>query len=206
MTRLGSIAEIRMGATLRGRDATRPVPNGRFQILRIGDISQDGHLLTDKFDRIEPNESISQELFLRSGDVLFPNRGTRTTAFTYRLDQGHTVVGAQFFILRPDTHRVLPEYLAWFLRTEEMAKYFEGHRRGTYVKIIQRSALTDLAMPLPPLDVQQRIVDAAELAVIERNLTERLADLKWRLANNQLMLAAQGSAENLPTDLTNETD
>jgi restriction endonuclease S subunit len=196
MTRLGSIAEVRMGATLRGRDATRPVPNGRFQFVRIGNISQDGRLVNDKFDRIDPNESISQELFLRSGDVLFPNRGTRTTAFTYRLDQGETLVGAQFFILRPDANIVLPEYLAWFLRTEEAAKYFEGHRRGTYVQIIQRSILTDLEMPLPPLAVQHRIVEMAELAITERNLTERLADLKWKLANNQLRLAAQSSAGN----------
>jgi len=185
-----------MGATLRGRDATRPVPNGRFQFVRIGDISQDGRLLTEKFDRIEPGESVSEELFLRSGDVLFPNRGIRTTAFTYRLEQGDTLVGAQFFILRPDATRLLPEYLAWFLRSEEAAKYFDGHRRGTYVKIIQRSVLTDLEIPLQPLAVQHRIVDMADLAVTERTLTERLADLKWKLANDQLTLAARDSAAN----------
>jgi restriction endonuclease S subunit len=194
MIRLGSIAEIRMGATLRGRDATRPVPDGRFQFVRIGDVSQDGQLLTGKFDRIEPSESVSEDLFLRSGDVLFPNRGTRTTALAYRLDQGNTLVGSQFFILRPDTNRVLPEYLAWFLRSEEAGKYFDGHRRGTYVKIIQRSVLTDLEMPLPPLEVQRRIVEMADLAVTERNLTERLAGLKWKLANDQLVLAARNSA------------
>ena|ERR1035441_7825144 len=193
MIRLSSIAEIRMGATLRGRDATRPVPSGSYRLVRIGDISQDGTLLNEDFVCIEPRQSVSEELVLRSGDVLFPNRGTRTTALTYRLNQAKTIAGAQFFVLRPETTRVLPEYLAWFLRTEEAAKYFTGKRKGTYVQIIERKDLADLEMPLPPLAVQKKIVAAAELAVQERDLSERIARMKWRLMNGQLLQAAGNS-------------
>ena len=191
MTKLGSIAEIRMGATLRGRDATRPVPNGRFQLIRIGDISQDGNLLAKNLNSIEPNESVSQGVLLRPGDVLFPNRGNRTTALVYRLERTNVIVGAQFFILRPDISQVLPEYLAWFLRTETAAKYFDGRRRGTTVQIIQRGDLVELRMPLPSLDVQKHIVELAGLAITERNLTEQLAIRKWKLVNDQIFQAAQ---------------
>jgi restriction endonuclease S subunit len=163
-------------------------------LVRIGDISQDGTLLNEEFVCIEPRQSVSEELVLRSGDVLFPNRGTRTTALAYRFNQGRTIAGAQFFVLRPETTRVLPEYLAWFLRTEEAAKYFTGKRKGTYVQIIERKDLADLEMPLPPLAVQKKIVAAAELALKERNLSEQLARLKWRLTNGQLLHAAQSYA------------
>ena len=182
-----------MGATLRGRDATRPVPAGSYRLVRIGDISQDGTLLNEDFVWIEPRQSVSEELILRSGDVLFPNRGTRTTALAYRLEQPRTIAGAQFFVLRPETTRVLPEYLAWFLRTEEAANYFGGKRKGTYVQIIERKDLADLKMPLPPLAVQKTIVAAAELAVKERNLSEQLARMRWRLTNGQLLQAAGSS-------------
>src|SRR6266404_8194407 len=101
MIPLSSIAEIRMGATLRGRDATRPVPSGSIRLIRIGDISQDGKLVSEDFVRIEPREAVNEELFLRPGDVLFPNRGTRTTALAYRVEQPSVIVGAQFFRLRP---------------------------------------------------------------------------------------------------------
>jgi restriction endonuclease S subunit len=150
-------------------------------------------LLNEDFVCIEPRQSVSEELVLRSGDVLFPNRGTRTTALTYRLNQAKTIAGAQFFVLRPETTRVLPEYLAWFLRTEEAAKYFTGKRKGTYVQIIERKDLADLEMPLPPLAVQKKIVAAAELAVQERDLSERIARMKWRLMNGQLLQAAGNS-------------
>jgi len=179
-----------MGVTLRGRDATRPVSSGSVHMVRIGDISQDGKLKNDKFIRIEPNEPINEDLFLRPGDVLFPNRGTRTTALTYRLDVPRTLAGAQFFVLRPDIEQVLPEYLAWFLRTEEAARYFEGRRKGTYIQIIQRSDLADMEIPIPPLNVQRKIVEAANLAMEERILSERLTILKWKLKKSLLSEAA----------------
>ena len=190
MHELGAIAGIRMGVTLRGRDATRPVPTGSCQLVRIGDISQDGTWLNDQFARIEPNDPVKDEQFLRPGDVLFPNRGTRTTAIAWLLDLPRTLVGAQFFILRPDPTKVLPEYLAWSLRTEEAARHFEGRRKGTYVQIIERSDLAELEMPLPALAVQQKIVDIANLALTERTLTERLCHLKWKLTCGQLAQAA----------------
>jgi len=190
MHQIKSIAYIRMGVTLRGRDATRPVPSGSVHLVRISDISQDGKLKNDEFIRIEPNEPIKEDLFLRPGDVLFPNRGTRTTALAYRLELPHTLAGAQFFVLRPDIGRVLPEYLAWFLRTEEAARYFEGRRKGTYIQIIQRSDLAEMEMPVPPLKVQQKIVEAASLAVEERILSNRLAILKWKLTKGLLSKAA----------------
>ncbi len=191
---LVAIAEIRVGVTLRGRDATRAVPSGSCRFVHIGNISQDGTWLNDQFVHIEPNVFVREDLFLRPGDVLFPNRGTRTTAIAYLFDLPRTIAGAQFFVLRPHTDKVLPEYLAWSLRTEEAVRYFEGRRKGTYVQIIQRSDLVELEIPLPPLAVQQRIVDVSKLAVTERTLAERLASLKWKLTNGQLAQAAGNAA------------
>lgn len=180
-----------MGVTLRGRDATRMVEFGSCRLVRISDVSQDGTWLNADFARIEPADRIRDEQFLHSGDVLFPNRGTRTTAITFRLDVDRVIAGAQFFVLRPQAERVLPEYLAWFLRTEESARHFEGRRKGTYVQIIERRDLEELDLPVPPLDVQQKIVEAAALAVEERVLGERLAALKARLVAGELLGAAR---------------
>lgn len=201
---LSAIAEIRMGATLRGRDATRPVSTGSCHFVRIGDISQDGELLTNELIRIEPNEAIKDDLFLRSGDVLFPNRGVRTTALVYRLEASRALVGAQFFVLRPKASRVLPEYLGWYLRSDVAARYFEGKRKGSYVQIIQRSDLADMEMPLPSLEVQQKIVEAASLALKARHIEERMAELNWKLARTALLKAATNQIENRQKEKANE--
>jgi len=189
---LGSLADIRMGATLRGRDATRPDPNGSYRFVRIGDISQDGTLRTEDFLHIEPRESVSENLWLCEGDVLFPNRGTRTTGVAFPLNQPRIIVGPQFFIVRPDRERVLPEYVAWFLRTPQAAAHFESRRKGTLVQSVQRGDLADLEIPIPPLGKQRQIVETATLALKERELSEQILNLRWQYANEMLVRLAKG--------------
>jgi restriction endonuclease S subunit len=184
-----------MGATLRGRDAARPAPNWRFRLVRIGDISQDGQLLTDQFDRIDPEESISAELLLRPGDVLFPNRGARTTACVFQLNYPDALAGAQFFIVRPDPQVLLSEYLAWYLRSDEAGRHFDERRTGTHVKIIQRDALKTLGVPLPPLETQNKIAELSRLQQSERSLTEQMAILRSRLLNGQLLQVAKARVQ-----------
>lgn len=191
MPRLDSIAEIRMGATLRGRDATRPVPDGRFSFLRIGDISQDGTFDQAELVHIEPNEAINEALILKAGDVLFPNRGTRTTALSFPGSAGPTIAGSQFFILRANPKKVWPEYLSWFLRSEVAHQHFEERRKGSYVQIIQRKDIGELEMPLPSLADQHKIVEIALLAQRERILSENLTNLRWKLSNQQLLEVAK---------------
>jgi restriction endonuclease S subunit len=191
---LGDVADIRMGATLRGRDATRPDPHGSYRFLRIGDISQDGVLQSKEFLRIKPNRPIRQELWVRPGDVLFPNRGVRSTAIAFTVDQPRIIVGPQFFIVRPRPKILLPEYAAWFLRSEAAAAHFDSRRKGTHVQIIQRKDLAELQIPLAPLATQEKIVSVAALARSERELTQRLLDCRWRLANEQLVRLARSHA------------
>lgn len=187
---IGHIASVRMGVTLRGRDATRPDPNGSCLMIRISDVSDDGHLTNPDLLRFEPGESIKPDLFLRFGDVLVPNRGLRTTAYAFDLPDQNVIVGAQFFIVRCDFSRVLPDYVAWFLRSEVTAQHFSTHRKGTLVQTIQRGDLADLALPLPPLPKQAVIVELDKLATQERQLSERLAVLRHQHLQSTLLQKA----------------
>ena len=117
MPRLGDIAVLRAGATLRGRDGTRPDPEGEYRFIRIGDIGSGGEISPDSVIRIQPNTPVPKAHWLRPGDVLVPARGQRTAAAAFRLDCEKAIVGPQFFVARPKAG-ILPEYLAWFLRSE----------------------------------------------------------------------------------------
>jgi restriction endonuclease S subunit len=191
MPRLSSIAEILMGATFRGRDATRSDPKGSCRLVRIGDISQDGEFRSTDFIRFEPKEPMHNKFFLRSGDVLLPNRGTRTTALAYRLEEQRTIAGAQFYVLRVNPDRAYPEYVAWFLRTEDAVRHFESRRKGSYIQTIQRRDVAELEIPLPSLEMQRRIAEVAQLRVCERELSDRIARLKSLLLEEQLLRTAK---------------
>ncbi len=106
---LSSIATVRMGVTLRGRDATRPDPKGSFSLIQISDLENDGTFRNShsQFTRIEPKEPLNYKLILQPGDILFPNRGVRTTAVVYHCSGEKAIVGAQFFILPPESREVI---------------------------------------------------------------------------------------------------
>ncbi|HCN78883.1 MAG TPA: hypothetical protein DIT13_17030 [Verrucomicrobiales bacterium] len=187
---LHHIADVRMGVTLRGRDATRPALHGSCFMIRISDLSDDGHLTTEDLHQFEPGEDIRPDHFLRPGDVLLPNRGTRCTAYVYDLPLTNVLVGAQFYIVRPDTTKVSAEFLAWFLRTEKAAAHFALRRKGTLVQTVQRKDVLELELPLPPLAKQHSIIALDALAIQERQLSIQLAEKKAAYLQRAMLHAA----------------
>lgn len=175
---LATIATIRMGVTLRGRDATRPDPEGSCQMVQISDLDDDGTFVREDFLRFEPNDAIKPQSFLQPGDILFPNRGLRTTAAVLTHTAGNILVGAQFYVIRRSTTEVMPEFLAWTLRTDQAARYFSTLRKGTLVQTLQRGDLANFPVPLPPLDQQKNIIALARLQREAQALEKRLAELK----------------------------
>lgn len=180
-----------MGATLRGRDATRPDPNGSCRLIQISDLENDGTFRNHDFTRIEPNETVNPSLYLRPGDILFPNRGLRTTAAVFTDNQENVLAGAQFFVLRPNSAKVIPEYLAWTLRTTESARHFSSRRKGTLVQTLQRYHLEDFPVPLPPHPVQQKILELDALSRQARRMEAELAALRATHLEESLLNAAR---------------
>lgn len=193
ITLIGALAEIRMGVTLRGRDATRPDPQGSCRMIRISDVSDDGGLRSDDLLQFEPGEKIRPGLFLRQGDILFPNRGTRTTACVFDLPETNVLVGAQFFILRVNSSVALPAYIAWYLRSAMAAVHFNELRKGTLVQTLQRKDIEDLSILLPSLSRQAAIVELDALALRERQLSTELTRLQSTLFQQRLYRAAASS-------------
>jgi restriction endonuclease S subunit len=161
-------------------------------MIRISDLSDDGQLTMKELHQFEPGEDIKPDYFLRPGDVLLPNRGTRCTAYVYNLPLTNVLVGAQFYIIRPNEGKVLADYLAWFLRTEVAAAHFALRRKGTLVQTVQRKDVMELELPLPPLAKQGILIALDALAIQERQLSSELA-LKRASYIQRLMLQAAHS-------------
>ncbi len=180
-----------MGATLRGRDATRPDPAGSCSLIQISDLNNDGTFRNEDFTQIEPNEPVNPSLYLRPGDILFPNRGTRTTAAVLTHTAENILAGAQFFVVTRKSTEVIPEYLAWTLRTTEAARYFSSRRKGTLVQTLQRFHLEEFPVPLPSLAVQKKILELADLEREARLLETRLATLRATHLEESLLSVAR---------------
>jgi restriction endonuclease S subunit len=91
----------------------------------------------------------------------------------------------------PDTIRLDPEYLAWFINQPTVQACLERLRRGSHIKIVPKSAFAELEVVLPPLGTQRAIVELERLRQKEADTMRRLVQARKRLVNGLALRAAQ---------------
>ncbi len=118
---------------------------------------------------------------LRRGDVLFMSRGTRNVATVIETVPVRSVAPVSFFIVRlrePDllTRNESPDpaYLTWYLNAPKAQNEIANIRTGAGTPIVQRSAFSDLEVPIPDLAAQRQIGALGESMVREGILHDAL--------------------------------
>lgn len=81
---------------------------------------------------------------------------------------------------------IVPEFLAWYIRSSRALSHILAHARGTTIKGISRQVLLDLKVPIPPLEEQKKIVDVLNsLTTLLKN--EKSREEKLELIKRVLM-------------------
>lgn len=183
---LREVASVALGITLRGADASRHDPDGTHQLIRIGDLSEDGIVHCPESSLIKLDPETATRSALRQGDVLLAARGTRMTAGLF---EGYkpAVAGGQFLVIRPRTNILLADYLRWFLNLPSTQETLVGRARGSYVRSLPASALGELEIPIPPLPQQHAIAALRALRLREKDLMARLASHRALLFDQSIL-------------------
>lgn len=184
--KLAEVASVQLGITFRGADAARHEPGGTHQLIRIGDISDDGDIHVAAPSLITFDETVMARGELRAGDVIVAARGTRMTAAVF--DGSYAaVVGSQFCVVRPNLDRLLPHYLRWFLNLPLTQENLLSQARGSYVRSLPAGALSDLPIPVPSIGYQRAVAKIHELRLREKHLMARLSERRAILVDNTLL-------------------
>jgi restriction endonuclease S subunit len=142
------------------------------------DVDPEGGVHSDRFYRVNLTSRKKPD-YLRQGDILFVGRGYRIFAVLVDENLKQTVASPHFFILRVNPERLIrPDYLVWYINHTRAQRYFSKHVAGTALPHINRQALEDLPVILPPLQVQERIVNAHRCRLKEKALLETLIEKK----------------------------
>jgi len=104
----------------------------------------------------------------QNGDVLFakitPCVQNRKSALVNGLPRNFACGSSEFYVLRPGK-RVLPEYLFYFIRQDPVIRAAVESFTGTSGRQrVPRTFWNRLEIPLPPLPVQERIVEILQKA------------------------------------------
>lgn len=190
--RLGDIAEILPGYST-GKALVHD-PDGTHQVVLSRHLTPGlpySYSAKDAF-RIRPssaNTRMSSEpqwrniarYELQRGDVLFMSRGTRNVATVMENIPVRSVAPVSFFIIRlrePDLLSLNaspdPVYVTWYLNAPKAQNEIANIRTGAGTPIVQRSAFSDLEVPIPDIAAQRQIGALGESMVRESILHDAL--------------------------------
>lgn len=172
---LSDLADIRIGLTMRGPDASRRTDEEGLHLLRISDISEDGQIEIANPHLLDRSLGDDSRYRVAHNDLLIANRGTRMTAAL--VPEGlDAIASGQLFIVRPQSDLITPEFLHWFLNLATTQDRLHSEARGSYVKTLPVTAIRELPIPLIPLELQTKLCALADLARRERELLQLLAE------------------------------
>lgn len=116
---------------------------------------------------------------ISAGDILVLARGQNHRAALITACPARVLASSVFYILRPQRDRVTPSYLEWWLNLPEVQSEINAVSRGTAIGYLKRKALAEIAVTLPPMEVQERIESVVSLRR-RRDVLQTHLDLKRR--------------------------
>jgi len=131
----------------------------------LGELKKDAVLSKD----IQINDRTKKHL-LEDRDILFIAKGENNRACIYYEKIGKAVASSLFFVIRIKDDILIPEYLRWFINSPSAQNKLESFSKGSHIPSISKKLLAELEIPVPPLKVQNQVLELISLWQKEKNL------------------------------------
>ena len=129
-------------------------PETDVRYIRITDIDDYGNLLDDW----KTTETIDSKYLLEENDVLFARSGSVGRAFVYKSEFSKAIFAGYMIRFKFDPEKVNPSFVLHYSFTKIYKLWLQSIQRTAAQPNINSKEFQSLEIPLPPLDVQNRIV------------------------------------------------
>lgn len=201
--RLQDIADIRVGATMRGKDPSRKTEEAGLPLLRISDLTQDGRIEFSESPHFIARDSVKSQFRVRPDDILVANRGVRMTA-ALAPPNLEAFIGGQLFYIRVKRGSISPQFIHWVLNLGSTQHTLLSQTRGSYVQNLSIKTLRELEIPAPAPEIQEKVVELARLAREEQALLQQIANKRARYMEAALKRAVNENTSTRPTQMAKE--
>ena len=187
---LRKLAKIQSGHHSRGK--IEPREDGSHFILQARDVDvQRLSYRSESLIRFNPVMSRT-DWTLKTGDILFMARGARNFSVLIQQLPNSVLAAAYFFVVRVSNKVILPGYLCWYLNQAPVKKYLSRHSgRGVHMPVVRRSVLENIAVPVPTLEIQKKIMEMEKLMREEQELLKKLAEKRKELVTEACLQATK---------------
>ncbi len=186
---IANLTHIRLGHTFRGK--VKAVAGGEIAVLQPRNV-QNGKLIEEPVV-VSSNQIPNLDKHrLNPGDLLLSNKGTKFASFVYEGNPGKAVASSSFFVLVPQTDKIDPHYLHWYMSQEPALKDLAMLGSKTTIATLSKKGLERLNVRIPDLVAQQQIKEVVKQVEEEQDLLEQLIRTRqeyrdaycWELMNN----------------------
>jgi restriction endonuclease S subunit len=143
------------------------------KVVQIKDLKENGQV--DWGATLEVSiETKKTPDWLSDGDILFAARGTRNIASLIENCPQNILAAPYFYVIRLNNKKVLPKFLVWQLNQGPLQKYFQREAEGSMTKSIKKSSLEEVEIAVQSIEVQQKIINMAEIFEREKEICQKL--------------------------------
>ncbi len=167
---LSEIAEIQSGLVVSRKEVKFDSEQFiEYMRLNLRSINEDGSINEESLDRYFANEKLEEQFITTPNDIIVrlfpPFRPALITESLIGL-----VVPSQFAIIRLKSNGVIPEFLCCYLSHRSMLEFLAIKESGRASKGIKISTISEIEIPLLPLDKQKTIAAYGEIHIKRKQL------------------------------------
>lgn len=188
-TQLSAVASLFAGHTFRG--SLQDEPLGGVSVMTMALAESD--TLTVEVDLPQiAFEGDAAKLQLEPGDILFRSRGVNNLSIYVESVRRPCIFATPLVRIRAfDPQKLEPRYLHWVLNSPAIQRDIHAQARGSMIRMVSLQSLRDIAIPVPPINVQRKIAEVAILQRQERALSAALLEKTQHHAEQVLWAAAR---------------
>jgi restriction endonuclease S subunit len=172
-----SLSTRRLADIVDFRRHTVSAHNGKAYLGLAGVASETGELsgVTE--------EAEGQAFEYKAGDVLYARLRPYLNKVLYAEAEG--ICSMEFHVLRVNCPAVLPEYLAAIMRSRIIVAQTKHMMTGNTHPRLANDAVQNLRIPVPPLDVQKKIIGDMRKRIKQSRQLKHEAEAEWAEAKAQ---------------------
>lgn len=171
---LGDIADVKTGLVLSRKKAEVDYEvQATYDLLTLKNITEDGVIQTDSFDQFKSNDILDDHYFTSKGDVLMRLSQPNMAVYIDEEKSG-LLIPSYFAILKVHHTDFLPQYVAWYLNSDEVKKELELSQAGSRIPSMNQNVLKGLTIAKISLGKQKALVDMWKLHLREKTLYKQL--------------------------------
>lgn len=173
---LNMIAFVRTGLVLSRKEAKTSDNSYEYRQLNLKAVADDGTININETVPYYTSEKLPPNYLTQVGDIIVKTSEPYTAAYITKKYTG-LVIPSHFVVVRVDTNKALPQYIAWYLNKDRIKRAFRMGCTGM-LKQIKPTMIGETEIELPTLKRQQQVVELYDFSRREIELYERLLEQK----------------------------